>query len=467
LDKALPPVPYSIAWGNHDSVLASDSLYESYFGLTSGQKFGVTNFIDYPWWGGNFGLKGPTRNENNYQLFSAGGDDYLVIHLAYMNDPLLAYETTLAAETNDDGTVRNAKTRLRWVDSVLKANSSRKAILTTHDFLTPAGVRTASANFIWDQVIVPNPNVFLIMNGHQLGTQAEARRSEYVNGRWCHQVLANYQSRQNGGNGWLRVLDFSPAEKKIRVKTYSPSLNQYETDANSQFELVLGNDPGSSADEIDPLVSITAPASGAFIAGTAVTVSANASDNVGVTGVQFKLDGAYLGIEDAVPPYTVTFDSTKFANGTHVLSARSRDAAGNIAIAEINITIANGVSDYDADGLPDTWELQYFGSISDPQAAPHSDPDGDGYSNEKEYKAKTSPMDRSSRLSVATQILSSPTSFQIQWQSVVGVSYAIQSTSDLVIWTPVETVVAGSTNSVWTDMTLSAENKKFYRVTVQ
>jgi alpha-tubulin suppressor-like RCC1 family protein len=345
LDKANPAMPYSIAWGNHDAIGAGDSLWETYFGLTSGQNFGVSNFVDYPWWGGNFGLKSPTQNENNYQLFSAGGDNYVVIHLAYMDAPLLAYETTLAAETGDDGTVVNAKARLRWVDSILKAHPNRKAILTTHDFIRFDGMRTASANFIWDQVIIPNPNVFLIMNGHQLGTQAEACRSEFINGRWCHQLLANYQGRQNGGNGWLRILDFSPSEKRIRVKTYSPSLNQYETDSNSQFELVLGNDPGSSSDLIDPLVSLTAPVNGTTISGVAAVASANASDNMGVAGVQFKMDNAYLGVEDATAPYSVTFDTTKFTNGLHTLYARARDAAGNISIASISVTITNGIAD--------------------------------------------------------------------------------------------------------------------------
>ncbi len=41
----------------------------------------------------------------------------------------------------------------------------------------------------------------------------------------------------NGGNGYLRILDFRPVEDKIYVKTFSPYLNQYQTDAASQFTL--------------------------------------------------------------------------------------------------------------------------------------------------------------------------------------------------------------------------------------
>src|SRR5438034_936824 len=59
-----------------------------------------------------------------------------------------------------------------------------------------------------------------------------------------------------------------------------------------------------TVDNSAPTVSITAPANGAFVRGIAVTVSGTASDNVGVVGVQFKLDGANLGAEDTSSPYS-------------------------------------------------------------------------------------------------------------------------------------------------------------------
>src|SRR5205807_68881 len=52
----------------------------------------------------------------------------------------------------------------------------------------------------------------------------------------------------------------------------------------------------TGVDAIAPTIAITAPTGGATVAGT-ITVSASASDNVGVVGVQFKLDGANLGAE--------------------------------------------------------------------------------------------------------------------------------------------------------------------------
>jgi hypothetical protein len=89
---------------------------------------------------------------------------------------------------------------------------------------------------------------------------------------------------------------------------------------------------------------LTAPASGATVSGT-VTVSANASDNVGVVGVQFKLDGANLGAEDTTAPYGVAWDTTTAAAGTHTLTAVARDAAGRVTTsAARTVTVASALS---------------------------------------------------------------------------------------------------------------------------
>jgi Animal haem peroxidase/Bacterial Ig domain/RTX calcium-binding nonapeptide repeat (4 copies)/PASTA domain len=84
-------------------------------------------------------------------------------------------------------------------------------------------------------------------------------------------------------------------------------------------------------DPVPPTVSITAPADGATVTGI-VTVSATATDNVGVAGVQFLLDGAPLDAEDTAAPYTVRWNTNVRGGivGNHTLSARARDAAGNL-----------------------------------------------------------------------------------------------------------------------------------------
>jgi hypothetical protein len=90
-----------------------------------------------------------------------------------------------------------------------------------------------------------------------------------------------------------------------------------------------------------PSVSLMAPTDGAIVSGTAVTVSASAADNVGVAGVQFKLDGVNLGAEDMISPYSVAWNTTTATNASHSLSAVARDAAGNTATAAISVTVDN------------------------------------------------------------------------------------------------------------------------------
>ena len=96
-------------------------------------------------------------------------------------------------------------------------------------------------------------------------------------------------------------------------------------------------------DTTAPTVTITAPATGATVSGT-VTVSATASDNVGVTGVQFKIGGTNVGAEDQVSPYAVAWNTTTLPNGTHTLSAIAKDAAGNTKTAQITVTVSNSAT---------------------------------------------------------------------------------------------------------------------------
>ena len=82
-------------------------------------------------------------------------------------------------------------------------------------------------------------------------------------------------------------------------------------------------------DPTPPIISMSRPQLGSTVKGRTVTVQATASDNVGVAGVQFTLDGKNLGPELTAAPYTWTWDTTTVANGPHMVGARARDAAGN------------------------------------------------------------------------------------------------------------------------------------------
>ena len=100
----------------------------------------------------------------------------------------------------------------------------------------------------------------------------------------------------------------------------------------------------ATPDTTPPTVAMTAPANGATVSGLAVTVSANAADNVALGGVQFKLDGANLGAEVLTSPYSITWNTTAATNGPHTLTAVARDMSGNTTTATaVSITVNNPV----------------------------------------------------------------------------------------------------------------------------
>jgi beta-lactamase superfamily II metal-dependent hydrolase len=99
---------------------------------------------------------------------------------------------------------------------------------------------------------------------------------------------------------------------------------------------------GGGGDVTPPATSITAPLAGATVSGT-TTVTASASDNVGVTKVEFYLDGA-LQSTDTTSPYSWSWNTTTAANGSHSLTSKAYDAALNVGTsATVSVTVSNGV----------------------------------------------------------------------------------------------------------------------------
>lgn len=104
--------------------------------------------------------------------------------------------------------------------------------------------------------------------------------------------------------------------------------------------LVVSQQSGGTGDTQAPSTSITAPSNGATVSGT-TTVSASATDDTGVTRVEFFLDGA-LASSDTTSPYSFDWNTTTAANGAHSLSTKAYDAAGNTGTsATVSVTVSN------------------------------------------------------------------------------------------------------------------------------
>ena len=99
------------------------------------------------------------------------------------------------------------------------------------------------------------------------------------------------------------------------------------------------------SDTTPPSVSVTVPTAGSTVSGTTQAITANATDAVGVVGVQFKLDGANLSTEDTTAPYSILWNTTTVTNGAHAITAIARDAAGNTKTSTaVSVTVSNTVT---------------------------------------------------------------------------------------------------------------------------
>lgn len=213
-------VPYSIVPGNHDSNRVSDntsgfSMYDS--------TFPASRYNSESWYRGNY-----DNNQNSYQIIDIDGMNLLFL--------------SLKVEPGDAA--------IKWAQGVLAEHTDAYAILITHKYLPDSGSeRDNHLRFskngntgedLWNKLVSKNCNIKLVLNGHYHEDDGENRLDSINNcGDTVHQVTQDYQSRDSGGEGLLRIYNFIPEEQNIKVKTYSPYTDTYERDADSEFELPL------------------------------------------------------------------------------------------------------------------------------------------------------------------------------------------------------------------------------------
>lgn len=225
-------VPYSLVAGNHDYGPSGDASTRDTLLNTA---FSYEAFAARAHFGGAFE---PGRLDNTFHLFEAGGARWIVVALEWGPRP----------------------EAVSWANEVMRAHGDRRGILVTHAFLnnnglrydhtdaahpqdfnphqyrTPGGVHDGEE--LW-QALVRRHAFELVFNGHVLGDGAGYRADRTDTGALCHQALSNYQMRELGGEGYLRLLEFLPDGKTVRVKSYSPVLDRYMEEPDQQFELTL------------------------------------------------------------------------------------------------------------------------------------------------------------------------------------------------------------------------------------
>jgi hypothetical protein len=273
-------IPYTIPPGNHDQ---PTTLFNKYFG--------VSRFTGRDYYGGHYS----TKNNNHYVLFNASGISFIAIALDY--NPSTAV--------------------LNWADDLLKTFSNRRAIVIEHCILNVDASWDGNGQTVYD-TLKDNPNLFLMLCGHNHG---ENRRTETYNGHTINILLADYQDYPNGGNGYLRIMTFSPATNQINVKTYSPYLDRYETDANSQFNLLYNTTP------LPLTIELTTNGLGinAMIKNTGTVDAKNLSWQIQLNGGIILKGKSTTGIVDIAAGDTVTITDSVFGFGKTTITVTAGD----------------------------------------------------------------------------------------------------------------------------------------------
>ena len=243
--------------GNHDNQLGAETGPESRFSkIFSADRYNELAKTwpagtEYHAWDEKFNADGSITpgkdNQNNYVLYSAGGLDFVAVGLSYGVTPQEA----------------------KWADSIFKRYKDRNGILLSHDYLKPspnpdgrgADFSAPDGSPLYKQVVENNPNVFLVLAGHEhgVGTNLKTKVGVTV----AHDVvelLADYQfytvpagelwpklvdaqgnidvngdgkpdhkstDRLQFGASFLRLLQFDVDRSELHIDTYSPFLGNF------------------------------------------------------------------------------------------------------------------------------------------------------------------------------------------------------------------------------------------------
>ncbi len=214
-------VPYGVVIGNHDfqdewnNLQLGSPLFLKYFP--------ESRFSDYSWWG----ERSPDQL-SSFQVFETDQGPFLYLHL----------------------TVDSPPPTVRWAQQVLNDHPGIPALVTTHAYLRENGRipvpylsglggtvpwEGISADELFASLIAPNDQIFMVTCGHISAEHLQLSLNDA--GKEVYELLQDYQNRENGGEGFLRLMQFYPGHNRVQMVTYSPWLDTYEMDEDSYFTL--------------------------------------------------------------------------------------------------------------------------------------------------------------------------------------------------------------------------------------
>lgn len=227
-------VPYAITTGNHDY---SDGRSQSRESLIN-EYFPPDYYKSMPTFGE---CMDSNKIENSYHTFVAHDTSFLILNLEFWPRDHV----------------------IEWANQIIEMHPGNRILLNTHAYmytdskrynLRDCGVRqmwnpTAynsegggnDGQEMWEKLVSRHPNFIMTVNGHVLNDGLGRKTSIGQHGNFVHQMLVNYQSYYEGGEGLVRLLHFHPDKKTVQVRTISTSTGQFRTGPQEQFKLELSD----------------------------------------------------------------------------------------------------------------------------------------------------------------------------------------------------------------------------------
>ncbi|HEX6276437.1 MAG TPA: metallophosphoesterase [Polyangiaceae bacterium] len=225
-------VPLALVPGNHDygpsgNASTRETKLNDYF------SFAATSAM--PSFGGAYE---DGKLENTFHLFSIGGRDFVLLALEWgPRDEVIdwANEVMNGFPERDGILATHAylnNDSLRYDH----ADTARRQRFNPHDYGTPGGVNDGEE--LWEK-LVRRHRFAMTLNGHVLGSGVGYLASVTDRGNTCHQMLSNFQMREQGGEAYLRLLEFLPDGVTVNVFTYSPLFDRFLDEEGQNFTIAL------------------------------------------------------------------------------------------------------------------------------------------------------------------------------------------------------------------------------------
>lgn len=230
------PVPHGVLPGNHDWSAISGTGAVNHYRARFGDQ--STFFSGKPWF-----LGFDDRGINSAQLFSTPAGPMLHLSLEFNAGSGPAPIPGASAHP------------LHWARAILAAHPNLPTIISTHNALNASGDRDDNSVALFNHLVHPHNQVFMVLSGHYSSATVSEQRITSTNafGQPVYEMLQDYQSRNRDGDGWMRLLEFDPAQNRISVRTFTPVLSGVSTTTGGVGPTTASpvNLPGASFEELD------------------------------------------------------------------------------------------------------------------------------------------------------------------------------------------------------------------------